>query len=216
MFRWLCVVALVLGCSSKKEEPKVEEEPAKREGGGLLGGLADKAKSLGGDVTDKAKSVGGDVADKAKSVGDDVAGTVSGKAGELVEKAKEMAAKAGELSADALASGKTLKADLAGKLDFASSKFDLAIDSASESESDYKARIIGMKQVKVGDYTVGIAEDSKHPLGTVYKWQFRITWRVPTGQSVRLSLFTDEPLEDLATATNLLTLVQASERLLKL
>ncbi|MEO8701683.1 MAG: hypothetical protein ABI867_16675 [Kofleriaceae bacterium] len=196
MMKWWLVVALGCGGSNDKpvEEKKVEE-----------GGLSSRFGSL----ADKAKEVGGDMAGKAKDV-------VGEKAGDLVEKAKEVAAKAGDLSTDALSSGKQLKSDLAGKLDFASSHFDIAIDSASESESDYKARIAGMKQIKVGDYTVGIAEDSKHPLGTVYKWQFRLTWRVPTGQAVRLSLFTDEPLDQLATATNLLTIVQASEKLLKL
>lgn len=216
--KWfVLIVALVIGCGSSKAEKEKAEQAAKEKaekekekaekekGGGLLGGLADRAKEMGDDVAAKAKDMSGDVAGKVKDMG-----------GDVVAKAKEVAAKAGDISTDAFTSGQQLKDELAGKLKFASSHFDVAIDSMSESEADYNARLAGMKQIKVGDYTVGVAQDAKHPLGTVYKWQFRITWRVPTGQAVRLSVFTDEALEDLATAANLLTIVQASEKLLKL
>jgi hypothetical protein len=220
--KWLVlIVMLVVGCGSSKAEKekaeqeakakaeaeKVEKEKAEKEkeGGGLLGGLAGRAKEMGDEVAAKAKDMGGEVAGKVKDMGSDV-----------VAKAKEVAAKAGDISTDAFASGQALKDDLAGKLKFANSHFDVALDSMPESEADYKARLAGMKQIKVGDYSVGVAQDAKHPLGTVYKWQFRITWRVPTGQAVRISVFTDEALEDLATAANLLTIVQASEKLLKL
>jgi hypothetical protein len=84
-----------------------------------------------------------------------------------------------------------------------------------ESESDHKARLAGMKQIKVGAYTVGLAQDTKHPLGTVYKWQFRITWRITDGRAIRLSLFTNEELPDLEVAANLLTIMTAAERVLK-
>ena len=202
----ILVLGVVLGCGGgKTEDPPSKPADDERSGGGLgdrFGGLADKAKQIGGDAVDKAKRVGGDAVDKAKQIG-----------GDVVDKAKQAAEKAGELSSDALASGKRLKDDVRGKLKFATMDYDLAIDSTPESESDHRARIAGMKQLKVGDYTVGIAQDAKHPLGSVYKWQFRITWRAPTGHSVRLSLFTNEEIPDLELATALWTIIQASERL---
>jgi len=195
----IALVVLTLGCSSKKDEPEPKEES-----GGLLGGLAGKAKSLGDDVAGKAKSIGDDVAGKAKSIGSDV-----------IDKAIEVAVKAGDISGDAFSSGKQLKDELRGKAELAKLDYDLAIDSRTESESDHAARIAGMKQLKVGAYTVGIEQDSKHPLGSVYKWQFRITWRVLDGRAVRLSLFTNHELPDLELATALLTVVPLAERMLK-
>jgi hypothetical protein len=233
----IVVLYVVLGCGGKKEDPSKEtakvEEAKQDEGGGALGKLGDlagKAKEIGGDVAGKATKEAGDMAGKARDMAGraedmagkarDMGGDVVGKAGsvssELVDKAKDLAEKAGELSKEALTSGKDLKESLRGKWKLAGMDYDLAIDSAPESERDHKARIAGMKQIKVGDYTVGIAQDSKHPLGTVYKWQFRFTWRVPGGNVVRLALFTNEALPDLEAAADLLTIVQASETLLKL
>jgi hypothetical protein len=202
----LWVLVVMLGCGGKQEDPPKEQPPKEADSGGVtsrLGGLADRAKELGDEAAGKAKSVGDDVAGKAKSVGSDV-----------VDKAKAMAEKAGDLSSAALTSGKQLKADLDGKLNLAKMDYDLAIDALPESESDHKARLAGMKQIKVGAYTVGLAQDTKHPLGTVYKWQFRITWRVIDGRAIRLSLFTNEELPDLEVAANLLTIVTAAERVL--
>ena len=203
------VFGMVLGCGSGK----TEDPPEKPERRGMLDGLADKAKQVGGDVADKAKQVGGDVADKAKQVGGDAIDKAKRVGGDAIDKAKQVATKAGELSSEALASGTRLKDDVRGKLKFATMDFDLAIDSLPESEADHKARLAGMKQIKVGDYVVGVAQDAQHPLGSVYKWQFRFSWRTPTGQAVRLSWFTNEALPDLELAAALLTIIQASERL---
>jgi hypothetical protein len=217
--KWLVLVIALSGCGTKKEAKaeeappeeakKVEEKADTEEEGGLRGRIG----GLVGEAKDKAKKVGGDLADEATNKAKDLGSDAEQLA---VSKAKALAEKAGELSGEALAAGTVLKGDLLGKLDFLKSHFDLAIDSASESESDYKARISGMKQIKVGEYVVGFAQDSKHPLGTVYKWQFRITWRVPlTGKGIRLSFFTNEELKDLEDAATLLTIISAADRLAK-
>ncbi|MEQ1871232.1 MAG: hypothetical protein ABL961_14550, partial [Vicinamibacterales bacterium] len=40
-----------------------------------------------------------------------------------------------------------------------------------------------------------------HPLGKGYKGQFVFGWRLPDGRTARLSLFTDDELEELVLAT---------------
>ncbi len=199
----VAVLATVMStaCSSKpKPEPKPEEESTTSLTS-KLGGFADRAKSVGGDVADKAKSVGGDVANTAKSVGADV-----------VQTAMQVAAKAGEISVDAFASGKALKDQLHGNLELAKIDYDIAVDAMPVSESEHAARLAGMKQLHVGAYTVGIMQDSKHPLGTAYKWQFRITWRVLDGREIRLSLFTNAELPDLELAAMLAKVLPLAER----
>jgi len=230
MKRWLLVLVLA-ACSSKKEAPKEEpkeDTTAKDKAGdddddGILGGLTDKAKSLGGDLADKAKdrakSMGGDLADKAKSLGSDVADKAKSLGGGLEDQAKslgdEVARRAAGLSSDAVALGKQLK-DEVRAIHPAGFDYDLAIESATESERDHADRIRGMKVLKVGDYSVGYEQVSKHPLGKVYNWQFRITWRLVTGQVVKLSLFTDEELPELELAALLTNLIPKADVLLKL
>lgn len=198
--KWILIAVMALGCGGgKRDEPP--PAPKEESGGGLLGGLTDKAKSLG----DKAKQVGEDVAGTAKAIGNDA-----------IETAKSVATKAGSLSGDALAKGNQLKSDVKGKLAF-TKDFDFAVEEVKESEADHQARLAGMKQIKVGDYMVGLAQDSKHPLGTVYKWQFRMAWRIPaTERVIVLSVFTNEELADLENVATLAVLVSAAERVAKL
>jgi hypothetical protein len=193
--RCVLVLVIAIGCGGKKEPPP---EPKKDDSPGLL----DRAKST---IGDKAKEIGGEVSDKAKSVG-----------GDAVAKAKEVASKAGDLSSDALASGKSLKERVHGKLAFVTDS-DFSLDAIDEADADREARIAGMKQLKVGDYTIGVAQDSKHPLGSVYKWQLRLVWRLPaTQKTVRLAPFTNRTLEELDLAANALSLISAAETVLKM
>lgn len=197
------VIALALGCGGKSEEKPAEKppEPEKAESGGMLGGLADKAKSLGEDVADKAKELGAEAVEKAGGVGDDV-----------IAKAKEVAQKAGELSSDALAKGQALKDAAKDKVKLATS--DFAVDVVSEEQEDFERRVKRMKRVKVGEYTVAWEQDAKHPLGAAYKWQFRVTWHIPlTKQAVRLSMFTNEELPELDLVNALVTIVPLAEKL---
>ncbi len=198
----MAVLVLCVGCSAKPE-PEPEPKPEPEGLTGTLGGLADRAKTFGGAASDTAKELGTEVAATAAVVSD-----------EVVARAKQAAAKAGEITAEALVSGQLLKQELNGKLAFAKLDYDLTMETKTESEADHAARIAGMKQLKIGSYTVGVAHDSKHPLGTVYKWQFRITWRLLTGRAVQLSLFTNHELADLELTTALLTIVPAVERVL--
>lgn len=191
------VMLAILGCGSKEKEP--EPPPEKT--------WSDRAKSmgeeLGSELTNKAKDLGVDIKDKATAVGS-----------EVVEKAMDVAVKASELSGDAVKAGKDLKDELRGKLALAKLDYDLAVDVASESEDDHQSRLAGMKQLKVGDYQVGYARDAKHPLGGVYKWQFRITWWVPAvKRAVRLSMFTNHELPDLDLVAALVTIVPLAEKL---
>jgi len=237
MNRWIVVLVLA-GCSSKKEAPPAPDPVEKPdEDKGLLGGLTDKAKSMGGDLADKAKSgiedkaksmggdladkaksLGGDLADKAKSVGGDVADKAKSMGGDLEDKAKslgdDVARRAAGLSSDAVALGKQLK-DQVRAIHPAGFDYDLAIESSPESEREHADRIRGMKVLKVGDYSVGYEQVAKHPLGKVYNWQFRVTWRLVTGQVVKLSLFTDEELPELELASLLTKLIPKADLLLK-
>ena len=199
----LLVLALGCGKGTAKEEPKEEPKPKVEESKGWsdrLGDVADKAKSVG----DVAKTVGGDVADKAKSM-----------SGDVTDKAKalaiEMAIKAATLSSSAIDAGRRLKDEL-HKAHAMTFDYDIAIDTVTEAESDHLARISGMKQLKVGAYTIGFEQDSKHPLGEVYKWQFRATWRITDGRAVRLSFFTNEELKIADFGLLLATLVPIAEK----
>jgi hypothetical protein len=199
--KWMAIVVfVVVACGSKKEEPP--PEPKEESGGlaGKFGGLADRAKDIGARATE----VGKDVAGTAKALGTDA-----------IETAKALAAKAGQVSSDALDKGNQLKSDVKGKLAF--KDFDFAVEEVKESEADHQARLAGMKQIKAGDYMVGLAQDAKNPLGAVYKWQFRLAWRIPaTERVIVLSVFSNEELADLENAATLLVLVSAAERIVKL
>ena len=163
--------------------------------------MADKAKDVAGDVADKAKAGAKDLEEKAKELGDDAQRKAAG------------------LSKDAISAGKTLKdqvSDGIKDLKFAGFAYDFAIDSSSESEQEHKDKLRGMKVLKVGEYSVGYEQVSKHPLGKVYNWQFRVTWRLVTGQVARLSIFTDEELPELELAAVLGKLIPKADLLLKL
>jgi hypothetical protein len=226
MTRWILVVALLSACS-KKEEPK----PEPKEDKGLFGALKDKAQEIGEDVSkkaieDKAKSIGGDFADKAKDIADKAKGVAGDMADQAKSGAKDLEGKAKELgddaqrkavglSKDAISAGKSLK-DQVKDLHIAGFDYDLAIDSQTESEREHADKIRGMKVLKVGDYSVGYEQVAKHPLGKVYNWQFRVTWRLITGQVARLSIFTDEELPELELASMLGKLIPKADLLIKL
>jgi hypothetical protein len=223
----LLLVLVIAACSSKKEEPKPEPKEEK----GLFGKLEDKAKDMAEDVSkkaieDKAKGLAGDLETKAKDLAGkakDLAGEAGDKAkavgGDLETKATELgdaaARKAAGLSSDAVSLGAKLK-DEVRAVHIAKFDYDLAIDSGTESEREHADRLRGMKTVKVGDYSVGYEQVAKHPLGKVYNWQFRITWRLVTGQVAKLSLYTDEELPELELAALLTNLIPKADLLLKL
>ena len=230
--KWMTVLvlSLVFGCGGKKEEDKiakVEKDETKEEGGGWsskLDGLADKAKEVGKDIGDKARDVG----DKAKEVGSDVADTAKDVGDKAATKARELeiekhareigdavARKAEGLSKEALELGKDLKSKIAAGSKLAKYNYDLSVDAQPEDEAAFKARHAKMKQLEVGDYKVGFERRSTHPLGKVYKWQFMIGWRLPDGRSVRLSIFTDDELEELVLAAMMGELLPLTNSLLK-
>jgi ribosomal protein L18 len=198
--KWMTtvVMAVLLACSSKAEKEPEEDKSLSSK----LGGLMDKAKEVGTDVGGKAKEIGGDAIDKAKEVGSDVADRA--KDLEIEKHAREVgdevARRAEGLSKDALSLGKDLKAKLATGSKLAKYNYDLSIDATPESEDDFKKRHAKLKAIDVGEYKVGFERRSAHPLGKVYKWQFLIGWRLPDGRSVRLSLYTDDELEELLLA----------------
>lgn len=224
--KWMTVLvmSLVLGCGGKKEEKK-EDEPGK------IGGLLDRAKSIGDEVGDKAKDLAGEakdmagkakdigveVGDKAKAAGEDV----STRAKELeIEKhareiGDEVARRAEVLSKEAISLGKDLKAKLATSAKLSKYNYDLSVDSADESEDDYKKRFGKMKMIDIDKYKVGFERRSQHPLGKVYKWQFMAAWRLPGGRTARLSLFTDDELEELLLATMMGEILPLANLLLK-
>jgi len=209
------VMCAALGCGGKKDEPKPEkepeQEPAKPTGwGDRLSGIADKAKELGSEVGDKAKEVGdkakelgSEVGDKAKEIGNDV--ETKAKQLEIEKQARalgdEVARRAEGLSQDALALGKDLKDKLAAARKLARYNYDLSIDATPEDEAEFAKRHAKLKQLDVAGYKVGFERRSQHPLGKVYKWQFVFGWRLPDGRTVRLSLFTDDELEELVLAS---------------
>lgn len=215
--KWMTaiVMTLVLGCGGKKEEPKPDPEPEKKSGwGDRLSGLADKAKDLGSEVGDKAKNIGSEVGDKAKEIGSDVGDKAKELASGAEAKAKELeiekhareigdtvARKASGLSKEALELGKDLKAKLDAGRTLAKYNYDLSIDATPEEESEFEKRHSKLKQLDVAGYKVGFERRSQHPLGKVYKWQFVFGWRLPDGRTVRLSLFTDDELEELLLAS---------------
>ncbi len=200
------VTTCVLACGSKAEkEPEPDNSLSDR-----FGGIMDKAKEVGGDVADKAKAagdkaavVGSDVADKAREVGSDVADKA--KSLEIEKHARdigdEVARRAEGLGKDALSLGKDLKTKLATGSKLARYNYDLSIDAVAESEEDSKKRLGKLKQLTVGDYKIGYERRAQHPLGKVYKWQFMVGWRLPDGRGVRLSVFTDDELEEVLLAT---------------
>jgi vacuolar-type H+-ATPase subunit H len=224
--KWMTVLvmSLILGCGGKKEkEPEPEPEKDKSLSD-RFGGLVDKAKEVGSDVTDKAKEagdkakeIGSDVADKAKEVGSDVSDKAKGL--EIEKHAREIgdevARRAEGLGSDALSLGKDLKAKLATGTKLAKYNYDLSIDAQPESEEDSKKRLGKLKQLTVGDYKVGFERRAQHPLGKVYKWQFMIGWRLPDGRGVRLSLFTDDELEELLLAAMLGELLPIADLMFK-
>lgn len=217
--KWMTVVlmSLVLGCGGKKEPEKQPEKEEKEGWSGKLSGLADKAKEVGTDIGDKAKELGSDVADKAKDVGDRASTTA--KELEIEKHAREIgdvvARKAEGLSKEALELGKDLKSKLATGSKLAKYNYDLSIDAQPEDEAAFKARHAKLKQLAVGDYKVGFERRSQHPLGKVYKWQFMIGWRLPDGRSVRLSIFTDDELEELVLAAMMGELLPLANTLIK-
>jgi len=223
--KWMTVLvmSLVLGCGGKKEEKKVEEEPEKSLKD-RLGGLADKAKDLGEDIGDKAKDIGKDLGDKASDLGDkakDLGSKVEDKAKDLeIEKhardlGDEVARRAEGLSKDALSLGKDIKAKMDTARKFAKYNYDLSIDAQPEEEAAYKARHAKLKELAVGDYKVGFERRSTHPLGKVYKWQFMVGWRLPDGRTARLSIFTDDEIEELVLAAMLGEMLPLSMSMLK-
>jgi hypothetical protein len=127
--------------------------------------------------------------DRAKSFGDDV-----------VDKA--------------FATGKELKDSVDGNLKLAKLDYDLAVDTDDEDDDTYEARVSELKQIEVGSYRVGYERDSKHPRGDDYKWQFRITWRVPaTRRSIRLSIFTNHDLSQADLVDALRGIIPVAEKL---
>lgn len=206
--KWMTVIVmtLVLGCGGKKEEPKPEPPPPppeeKKGWGDRLSGLADKAKDIGSEVGDKAKEIGGEVGDKAK----ELASGAEAKARELeIEKyAREIgdavARKATGLSQEALDLGKQIKSKLGTASKLAKYNYDLSIDATPEEDAEFQKRHGKLKQIDVDGFKVGFERRSTHPLGKVYKWQFVFGWRLPDGRTVRLSLFTDDELEELLLA----------------
>jgi len=223
LMNWMTVfvMTLVLGCGSKKEEPKVEKEPEKEKGwGDRLGGLADKAKAIGNEVGEKAKEIGSEVGDKATELGKGVESRARDL--EIEDKARaiggEVARRAEGLSQDALSLGKDLKAKLATGTKFAKYNYDLSIDAQAESDDERKARLstmTRMKQLGVGDYEVAYARRAAHPLGQVYTWQFMFAWKLADGRTARLSIFTDDELEELVLAAMMGELLPIAGTLLK-
>lgn len=226
-------VLVFVACSSKKEEPP----PEPKEDKGLFGKLEDKAKDMASDVgkkaiEDKAKGIADDIGDKAKGIADkakDMANEAGDKAKDVGDKAKAMGGdlegkakelgdaatrKAAGLSSDAVALGKKLK-DQVKDIHVAGFDYDLAIDTSSESEREHADKLRGMKTLKVGDYSVGYEQVSKHPLGKVYNWQFRVTWRLVTGQVAKLSIFTDEELPEAQLLALLGQLIPKADLLIK-
>jgi hypothetical protein len=214
------LVATILACGGgKKDEPKPEDkkedkkeekkEDEKDEGlAGRFGSIADKAKEVAGDKAkeaidkakegaDKAKELGGDAVDKAKELGGqavDKARSIDFEA-KVKEIGDEVARKAVGLGEDAVALGKQLKTKL---IEVHKTKHDYDFTIEAVDGADHDNHVRGMKQLKVGDYSVGYKQFSTHPLGKVYNWQFQITWKLLTGKSVRLSLYSNEELAELA------------------
>lgn len=221
----MAFVLLLLACGGKKEEKQAEKEPEKEKSlSDRFGGLVDKAKEAGGDAVDKAKEagdrakeLGGDAIDKAKEVGGDAVDKA--KSLEIEKHAREVgdevARRAEGLSKEALELGRDLKAKLATGSKLSKYNYDLSIDATPESEEEFKKRHAKLKQVEVGDYKVGFERRSQHPLGKVYKWQFVIGWRLPDGRSVRLSLYTDDELEELLLAAMLGEVLPLANLMLK-
>jgi hypothetical protein len=116
--------------------------------------------------------------------------------GDLLAKAKAVADKSGAISSAAFTSGAKIKDALRGKVDPAKLDYEIAIDQRAESASDYASRIAGMRQLTVGSDTVAVTQDTTHPLGDVYKWQYRMLWRTVEGHVVRLLLFTNHEIHD--------------------
>jgi hypothetical protein len=227
MTKWIAILLVaVLACGSNKEAEKEMEKQREKEKKdkeekekgdsltGRFGSIADKAKEMAGGAADKAKEMGGQAVDKAKEVGGqavDKAKSIDfgGKAKEIGD---EAARKAVGLSEDAVALGKKLK----DKLLEAHKKehdYDFSIETVDGAEHEKHVR--GMKELKVDGYGVGYKQFSTHPLGKVYNWQFQISWKLLTGQSVRLSLYTNSELQELALAALLADIVPAANMLLK-
>ena len=204
--KWtVLLMCLLFGCGGKKEEEEKKESLSDR-----FSGITSKAKELGSEAADKAKDLGGKAkemgegaAEKAKEVGSDV--EARARALEIEKHATdigdEVARRAENLTKDALSLGKDLKTKLLASSKLSKYNYDLSIDAAAESEADYKKKFGKMKMLDIQDYKVGFERRSQHPLGKVYKWQFMIGWRLMDGRTVRLSLFTDDELEELLLAT---------------
>jgi hypothetical protein len=220
------VMTVALGCGSKKEEPKVEEEKKEESGwGSKLSGLADKAKDIGSEVGDKAKSIGNDVGDKAKEIGSEVGDKAKEVASGAEAKARELeiekharefgdavSRRANGVSEHALDLGRQLKASMDAARAVAKFNYDLSIDSA---DTEFAEKVGKMKQLAVGDYKVGYERRAQHPLGKVYKWQFMFGWKMIDGRSVRLSIFTDQELEEVMLAAMLGELIPLSTSMIK-
>jgi hypothetical protein len=222
MKKWIAILLVaVLACGSNKEaekemekqrekekKEKEEKEKKEKEGdslSGRFGSIADKAKEMGGQAVDKAKEMGNQAIDKAKAI------DFEAKAKELGDAAARKAVGLGE---DAVSLGKQLKDKLV-EVHKKQHDYDFTIESVPESKDDHEKRVRGMKQLKVGDYSVGYKQFSTHPLGKVYNWQFQITWPLPTGNAVKLALYSNEELAELALAGLLADIVPAANLLLK-
>lgn len=209
------VMTCVLACGGKEKEKEVEKEKEKESESlsDRFGGLVDKAKDVGG----KAKELGGEALDKAKEVGSDVADKA--KQLEIEKHAREIgdevARRAEGLSKEALSLGQELKTKLAAGSKLAKYNYDLSIDAQPEDEEAYAKRSAKLKQIAVGDYKVGFERRSQHPLGKVYKWQFMMGWRLLDGRTVRLSIYTDDELEELLLATMMAEMLPVANLLFK-
>jgi hypothetical protein len=160
---------------------------------------------MGGQAVDKAKEMGGQAVDKAKSI------DFEGKAKELGDEAQR---KAVGLGKDAVDLGKQLK-DKMIAVHKATHDYDFTIEKVPESKDETEKKIRGMKKLDVAGYSVGYKQFSSHPLGKVYNWQFQITWPLLDGTAVRLSLYSNEELAELALAAVLADVVPAANLLLK-
>ncbi len=229
--KWTALlVCLALGCGGKKEETKAEEEK-KESLSDRFSGITSKAKELGSEAADKAKDLGSeakDLAGKAKDMGEgaatkakEVGNDVEARARTLeIEKhasdlGDEVARRAENLSKEALSLGKDLKAKMLASSKLAKYNYDFSVDAAAESEDDYQKKFGKMKMLQVENYKVGFERRSQHPLGKVYKWQFMVGWRLPDGRTARLSLFTDDELEELLLASMMGEIVPAANLILK-
>ena len=129
----------------------------------------------------------------------------------IIDRAKSFAS---GLSSDAFKAGKELEESVDRNLKLAKLDYDLAVDTETEDDDTYEARVSELKQLEVGSYTVGYERDSKHPRGDDYKWQFRITWRVPaTQRSIRLSIFTNHDLPEVDLVDALRGIIPLAEKL---